>query len=434
MSALLLLIGSILQSALSSASPACDEEGNDTANFVRLSSFAHTSNSEFIQSVAENRKDWRPRVPPAIISDSGRLQTIDLSNGDERFFTYVSINGWNNQLLNLLCAIDMARLINRTLVIPPFSWPRRRGQAKVSVCRLIDVTSLAEAGVRAICEDEHGSIMEALAHEPPLDGHSGVADIQGEGQPHRKRRMPRWSRKWWIDTGAAAKSRVLRVSCCLFWTWSLPSDVALGLYRTVQYHPALVRAARDAAAPLGAESFAAMHVRQGDKATVDVAYTGIFGARMTADYFVSLARDEGFASAATIFVATDELDQVDWFDPLRDAGYTLRFVDDLAQRPLLDALSTFPQAVWADILAILEQLVCIEAPGGFVGSLPSTLSGHIINVRQARSMAGTAAKPLFTKVHESCCDARTALDLLMLPGVTSLADVPCEPHEGNPWC
>ena len=49
----------------------------------------------------------------------------------------------------------------------------------------------------------------------------------------------------------------------------------------IRYHPTLVRAARDAAAPLG-PSYAAMHVRRGDKAVVDKAYA-IFGGKMTTD-------------------------------------------------------------------------------------------------------------------------------------------------------
>jgi len=47
-------------------------------------------------------------------------------------------------------------------------------------------------------------------------------------------------------------------------------------------------------------------------------------------------------------------------------------------------------------LAIWTQIVCAEAPGGFVGSLPSTLSGHVINVRRAQHPTDT--RPLFTKV------------------------------------
>ena len=41
---------------------------------------------------------------------------------EDKFFTYDTNNGWNNQLLNLLCALDMARLLNRTLIVPPFFW------------------------------------------------------------------------------------------------------------------------------------------------------------------------------------------------------------------------------------------------------------------------------------------------------------------------
>ena len=120
-----------------------------------------------------------------------------------------------------------------------------------------------------------------------------------------------------------------------------------------------------------------------------------------------------------------------WFEPLA-AHYTLRFVDDLDQPSLVDALSAFPQPLWPDVLAILEQIVCIGARGGFVGSLPSTLSGHIVNARAVDRPSDH--RPLFTKLHETCCDERTALDLLRLPKVSSLADVPCKPHAGNSWC
>ena len=40
--------------------------------------------------------------------------------------------------------------------------------------------------------------------------------------------------------------------------------------------------------------------------------------------------------------------------------YNLSFADDLAQPALLDALAAFPQSLWADVLAILEQLVCMQ--------------------------------------------------------------------------
>ena len=479
--AMIFLIGAILVGTR--AEPTCD-----AATATPLSEYAHTSNEEFIAKVTTGRaREFSPSVPLAMVTVDGRLVTVDPS---ERFFTYVSDNGWNNQMLNLLCAIDMARRTNRTLIVPPFMWKRRRGNSKVSVGRLIDLRSLASLGVRVLCEDESGSVQATLAA-------AGVemAVTQGEGQPHRKSKMPRWSHERWEQIAGPSAAAGVMVTCCLFWTWPLSPDVARELYAQIRYHPTLERAAREAAAPLG-DGYAAMRewpvdryrsrsrahvlaaaatqlarrcqmpytarsgsriahqcrdrrslssplrtsfesplwtdVRRGDKASVDSAYKGVFGGKMTPEFFLRLARDEGILPDAVVYVATDELDR-SYFAPMAEAGLTLRFVDDLDQGPLLDALTAYPQPVWADILAILEQIVCIHAGGGFVGSLPSTLSGHVINARAVAS-GSNDERPLFTKLHESCCDARTALDLLRLPGVTSLADVPCVAHAGNSWC
>uniref|UniRef100_A0A7S3SUB8 Uncharacterized protein n=1 Tax=Emiliania huxleyi TaxID=2903 RepID=A0A7S3SUB8_EMIHU len=98
---------------------------------MTLSSFAHALNEKFIAKVGEGRaREFRPELLPARVADSSlELHLVEPSS--ERFFTYASDNGWNNQLLNLLCGLDMARSLNRTLIVPPFSWPRRRGPAKV---------------------------------------------------------------------------------------------------------------------------------------------------------------------------------------------------------------------------------------------------------------------------------------------------------------
>ena len=432
----------LLTSLLSTfAAESCDE----SSAALSLSSFAHTSNEEFIAKVTSGQaRQFRPQILPATIDAKAMLTRIDLDQ--DRFLTYHSDNGWNNQVLNLLCALDMARLLNRTLIVPPFRWVRRRGDASVSVGRLVDLRALASFGVRVLCDDEAGSVSSVLKA-------AGVAAeiIAGEGQPHRKKRMPRWSREQWQLDGTReprASARLLTVTCCLFWTWALLAEIALEVYGAFAYHPFLVNAATAAAAPLG-DSYAAMHVRRGDKATVDVAYRAVFGSQMSTSYFRALAlHGDTIADGSRVFVATDELDR-SWFGPLRDAGsYTLSFVDDLHQPPLLAALSAFPQPLWADVLAILEQIICARAPSGFVGSLPSTLSGHIVNVRAAAAHeaaggheaagASEARSPplLFTKLHESCCDERTTRDWLNggLVGGGGVAALPCVTHAGNPWC
>ncbi|EOD22591.1 hypothetical protein EMIHUDRAFT_458113 [Emiliania huxleyi CCMP1516] len=348
---------------------------------MTLSSFAHALNEKFIAKVGEGRaREFRPELLPARVADSSlELHLVEPSS--ERFFTYASDNGWNNQLLNLLCGLDMARSLNRTLIVPPFSWPRRRGPAKPCHAppptrrqgERLPAGRRGEAGGgarrRGSCgEDEHGGVLGSL-------GALGVAaeHISGEGQPHRKRKVHRWSREGWVGRWGASSAPLLAVSCCLFWTWRLPDEVAFELYSHFEYHPAL-------AAPLGDE-YAAMHVRRGDKVSVDVAYRDSFP-RMGPDYFLRPAAHQmrntcpctlRAFGGATVFVATDELDRA-WFAPLREQGgsalrrprgFGLRFADDLDRAPLLEALSSFPQAaVWADVLAILEQ---DWVRGGLVG-------------------------------------------------------------------
>ena len=69
---------------------------------------------------------------------------------------------------------------------------------------------------------------------------------------------------------------MLRVSCCLFWTWALPDAEATLIHQHLRVAPALEAAARAAAAPLG-PSYGAIHVRRGDKVHVDRAYMTMFG-------------------------------------------------------------------------------------------------------------------------------------------------------------
>ena len=142
-----------------------------------------------------------------------------------------------------------------------------------------------------------------------------------------------------MDNFASEPAGLLRVTCCLFWTWVLPDSVLKELHATVSYAPSLVAAARAAAAPLG-PSYSAAHVRRGDKVHVDKAYTALFG-QMEPSYFLRLFADEGFPAGGNVFIATDEGDGR-WFDPMR-AKYNLSFAADLDQGPLLDALSAFPQ-------------------------------------------------------------------------------------------
>ena len=118
---------SLLLSAAACERDSCEARAEGT---VPLSTLAHATNEQFIRFHADGRpgKKFTPGMSFARMNAAGGLRLT--STKEEKFLTYASANGWNNQLLNLLCAIDMARLVNRTLIVPPFSWPQRRGRAR----------------------------------------------------------------------------------------------------------------------------------------------------------------------------------------------------------------------------------------------------------------------------------------------------------------
>ena len=76
--------------------------------------------------------------------------------------------------------------------------------------------------------------------------------------------MHRWGRDKWVFDYASEQAGLLRITCCLFWTWRLPDHVASQIHAHLNYAPALTAAATAAALPLG-PSYSAVHVRRGDK-------------------------------------------------------------------------------------------------------------------------------------------------------------------------
>ena len=128
-------------SAHSEEADECVEEVTDKLTLAR---FVHATNEDFIDAFAAGRaREFVPRQPVGVVAPDGTLSL--LQPRARRFFTYSSNNGWNNQLLDLLCAMDMSRLLNRTLIIPTYQWRRRRGPAEISVARLLNLLRLNRA-------------------------------------------------------------------------------------------------------------------------------------------------------------------------------------------------------------------------------------------------------------------------------------------------
>lgn len=235
--------------------PACEAER------VSLRAFVHATNDDFVRKVTTGRyREFTPTLPLGVVGADGGITHLfgEAEAPARKFLRYQTNNGWNNQLLDVLCAAEMASLLNRTLVLPPFAWRKRRGNSSVSLGRILDLLELARL-TPLIAEDEAGSVGAALEAR----GASRVL-LRGEGQPHRKKRMPRWDAEGWTSSQSSNPADVIEITPNLFWTWRLSPTWHRAALAHVAYHPTLVRAAIDAAKVLGGD-YGAMHVRRGDK-------------------------------------------------------------------------------------------------------------------------------------------------------------------------
>lgn len=90
-----------------------------------------------------------------------------------------------------------------------------------------------------------------------------------------------------------------------------------------------------------------------------------------------------------LYIATDETNKT-WFQPFREAGYSLFFADDFTDQL---QVKNIPVAVIQDVLGLCEQLICAHADH-FVGSYYSTFTMYIKRLRKQFSWnKGMLQKP-----------------------------------------
>ena len=82
----------------------------------------------------DDQTKFVPGAQPSVQLPLGAVRPVDF--GSAKFFTYDSLNGWNNQLLNLLYAIDVARLLGRTLIVPPSNYEIKEGPIREAAAKL----------------------------------------------------------------------------------------------------------------------------------------------------------------------------------------------------------------------------------------------------------------------------------------------------------
>jgi len=111
-------------------------------------------------------------------------------------------------------------------------------------------------------------------------------------------------------------------------------------------------------------SFSTFHIRHGEFQFKVV--------RLGGDEIVANTRDL-LVEGELVYIATDEKDKASFFEPLREAGFELRFLDDYFEAAQLGALQS-------NMLGMVDTLVASQGRH-FIGTWFSTFSGYITRLR-----------------------------------------------------
>lgn len=306
-----------------------------------------------------------------------------------RFLYYEPFGGVGNQLFYLIAAMDMARALNRVLIVPPVS-PHHvdrevatQRHELIPWARLLDFSRLNQAHAAVGWHSGDAALREQFGRSIDPDGSAAPSWRQwSEATPPTCNfNETRWHNDHpRVHRLRCREAQVLNIRCCLMWGWRLDPDAEHTLWSALRFHPSIVSTAtRLATEALGA-TWNAIHVRRGDK--VGHSWYAKW-AELTAAEVAAMMRSQGLDPSLPVYVATDEHNH-SWFAPVEEAGYRLHFATALPEANLALELGAYPPALWQDVLGVFEMIICIHARR-FVGTLPSTFSGVIHNLRLGRT-------------------------------------------------
>ncbi len=295
----------------------------------------------------------------------------------ERYVAYVPGGGWGNQIINLVCAVNLARRTNRALVVPAHAqhtglYPtflRLPLSATVPMDQVVDLSLLAnKTGVRVLPLN-----VTLLSWLQTMKGRTRTFRLPAEGLLHPK------SASVFTDIShlLVKTSSTLVYLKGKFMTAHWLSRSTLS---AVRYAPFLQDMARTIQEVVLGPRFNAIHIRLGD-----VMGRAMRGGR-DARHFAANARALGFTRDVPLYVSAEEPRQHPYFSPLLASFDRVVFLSDLRAEPALGTMfATFdartpPGKVRSSVLGMVEQLLCVRA-SLFLGTRLSTFSMRIQHMR-----------------------------------------------------
>ena len=311
------------------------------------------------------------------------------------YLAYSPSGGWSNQLVELTTGLLLARLTNRTLVVPMAaehtsgwaSYDRLRLHQLFPMDRLLDMAFMECFFAKSVASAANAAAVQcdqAPAPTPRLLPLSNPIE-QWRDDVARNRTSSRWlhvmelshthdreATKRWIRGN---KDRVLFVHGAGFFgaDWfGLPQYLEAKRY--LRPAPALRALAMRVVQTTfgGARRFNAVHVRLGDYLRA--------GRSPEASWWVKQMESRHFPRSLPLYVSTDMFSRklrAKFFMPFVAAGYNVTFKDNLLPRDaFLHYASLFSREARNDFVGLLEQLVCAQA-FRFQRSPYSTFSAYV---------------------------------------------------------
>lgn len=302
-----------------------------------------------------------------------------------RYFVYQPSGGISNQRKILEWAVMVAKLLNRTLILPPIA-PHTtlyKNYNKLSY----DVLTPADQVMD----------IELLEEFIPTVTITGMTFIEFVGQNENKttgqvwealarnslriKRADQWSsstvRKKYGNSGAS----VLYFKEGTMWQcFDFTREEMSEVQRMVRFHPFLRRTASLLAGGINNGTYNALHIRFADGDASKIREGWLKPARTFA-YRMQLAKFVNISPY--LYIATVPKKRNSPYFAKIKQKYKVIFSADLPEEPIDKALSSFPDQLKPSILGVIEQLICARAIK-FLGTGFSTFSEYIRYVRMNR--------------------------------------------------
>jgi len=294
----------------------------------------------------------------------------------EEYLIYSPSGGFSNQRMELEYAVEIAKLLNRTVYVPMCGrhsngWMAynllKEGTDLFPMDRVLDFPFITEYDHRSRLVPLNTSVYKFVSRFEKQYGSQSVLKINGLSNYYGRDQIIRW-RKY-------RHPLMFFRGPGFFHQWFSSSQM-LGVRKRIRFTKYLRDlAVKVANAALG-DQFYAMHIRMGDYA---YRRTGDGGRYLSRAYNLKWK-----IGTLKTYIATEPQRDEKFFEPL-NKGLKAVYSQDIPKDLVQDFKNAFPRGKFrSDMIGLLEQLICVQAKS-FIGTYFSTFSAYIMFMRENKA-------------------------------------------------